>query len=423
MSRPAIATVLTLALALTSLGLVARPLSVDSVAAAAPSGRVRVIVVLQESAADPLAAARSLTQRHGGALAFVYEHALKGFAAEFPAQTIATLASDPRVAYVEPDQVVYALAELPTGVDRVEADKNPTAKIDGADQRVDADIAILDTGIAAHPDLNIAGGVNCTTSGIVRPKCKSGGYADKNGHGTHVAGIAAALDNGTGVVGVAPGARLWAVKVLSDNGSGYLSWIIAGIDWVTANASRIEVANMSLGCECSSQSLNTALNRSTDAGVVYVVAAGNSGKDASTFSPANHPRVIAVSAMADFDGKAGGQASPTCRSDVGADDTFATFSNYGSVVDLAAPGVCIRSTVPGGYATYSGTSMASPHVAGAAALYIVEHQIAKSSSRWSTVLNGLQQSWAVPQSHPCGFSGGKSGEPFLLLAPCDTASS
>ncbi|MCM8748110.1 S8 family peptidase [Thermomicrobiaceae bacterium CFH 74404] len=390
-------------------------------AAAAPSGRVRVIVVLRDDVVDPQRSAASLAQQYRGAVSFVYEHALKGFAAEFPAQVVPVLARDSRVSYVEPDQVVYAFGELPTGVDRIEADQNNTAQIDGSDQRVNVDIAILDTGIASHPDLNIAGGVNCTSGGILRPRCKSGGYADKNGHGTHVAGIAAARDNGSGVVGVAPGARLWAVKVLGDNGSGYLSWIIAGIDWVTNNASTIEVANMSLGCECSSQSLDAALNRSTDAGVVYVVAAGNSAKDASTFSPANHPRVITVSAMADFDGKAGGKATPTCRSDAGADDTFATFSNYGSVVDLAAPGVCIRSTVPGGYAVYSGTSMASPHGAGAAALYIVEKGIARSSTRWSTVRDGLRSDWAVPQSDDCGFSGGDLNEPFLLLAACEVA--
>ena len=171
---------------------------------------------------------------------------------------------------------------------------------------------------------------------------------------------------------MAPGARLWAVKVLNDQGSGYMSWIVAGIDYVTKNASAIEVANMSLGCECTSAALDTALTNSTNAGVVYVVAAGNSTKDASTFSPANHPRVITTSAVADFDGKAGGVGAATCRADE--DDTLANFSNFGSTVDIAAPGVCIRSTWNnGGYNTISGTSMASPHAAGAAALYVVQN--------------------------------------------------
>lgn len=144
-------------------------------------------------------------------MSFVYEHALRGVADEFSAQALSSLASDAQVSCVEPDQVVYAFNELPT---------NDAAKIDGSDQRVDVDVAILDTGIASHPDLNIAGGVKCTAGGIVRPTCKSGGYADANGHGTHVAGIAAAREKGSGVVAVAPGARLWAVKVLGDSGSG-----------------------------------------------------------------------------------------------------------------------------------------------------------------------------------------------------------
>jgi hypothetical protein len=205
-----------------------------------------------------------------------------------------------------------------------------------------------------------------------------------------------------------------------------MSWIVAGIDWVTANHKTIEVANMSLGCECTSQAMDDAITTSTQAGIVYVVAAGNSGKNASTFSPANHENVIAVSAMADFDGKAGAAAATTCRSDVGTDDTFATFSNFGDDVDLAAPGVCINSTIPGGgYAQYSGTSMASPHVAGAAALYIFENKdtVGKDENTWSTVRTGLQSSsWSVDNDSTCGFSGAKSSEPFLMLAACDTAS-
>jgi subtilisin family serine protease len=183
-----------------------------------------------------------------------------------------------------------------------------------------------------------------------------------------VAGTIGAIDNGEGVVGIAPGARMWAVKVLSGGGTGLESWIIAGVDWVTAHASEIEVANMSLGCGCAMPALDTAINKSVEAGVVYVVAAGNNHSDAKTFSPANNPNVITVSALADYDGEPGGKSSYTCEL-YGSDDTSATFSNYGSTVEVVAPGVCILSTVPGNqYAYLSGTSMASPHVAGAAAI-------------------------------------------------------
>jgi subtilisin family serine protease len=195
------------------------------------------------------------------------------------------------------------------------------------------------------------------------------GGDDDHYHGTHVAGIIGAIDNGVGVVGVAPGARLWAVKVLDKNGSGWSSWIIAGIDWVAANAATIEVANMSLGGSGYSQAEYDAIQGAVNEGVAFAVAAGNSDDDARNYSPAAFDNVLTVSALADFNGAQGGGASPTCRTDQ--DDTLADFSNWGSAVDIAAPGVCILSTYPiekGEYGTLSGTSMASPHAAGALAL-------------------------------------------------------
>lgn len=201
-----------------------------------------------------------------------------------------------------------------------------------------------------------------------------------------MAGIAAAKDNSIGVVGIAPGARLWAIKVLDSNGAGSISDIIAGIDYVTAHSNEIDVVNLSFGCECSSSALDAAINNAVNAGVVFVVAAGNDHKDASSFSPARNPNVIAVSAMADSDGECGGQGSSTKYGD---DDTFASFSNYGEAVDIVAPGVGILSTyIDGNYAQLSGTSMAAPHVAGSIALYESSHPGATPAQVKAALVDG-----------------------------------
>ena len=341
--------------------------------AAASQGAERktVIVVLRDGTGRPADVAAEMARRHGGRSGFVYEHALRGFTLEVPARAAAAIARDRRVASVEFDQVAsIAAQETPTGLRRISADSNGSLDIDGVDDvRVDVDVAVIDTGVDMdHPDLNVVGGTDCAGGKWWQAaSCEGDSGDDGNGHGSHVAGTIGAIDDGNGVVGVAPGARIHAVRVLDHRGSGQISWIVAGIDWVTERANIIDVANMSLGCECSSSAMNAAIASSVDAGIVYVAAAGNSDKNTSTFSPANHPDVIAVSALADFNGLPGGGASPTCRNDV--DDTLADFSNWGSAVDIAAPGVCITSTWRnGGYNTISGTSMASPHVAGAAAL-------------------------------------------------------
>lgn len=328
----------------------------------------RHIVVLRDSVANPAAAAADLGRRNGFDIDRVYSHAIKGFAARIPAGRLAALRNDPRVAYAEADQIARISQTTPTGIQRIFASSNTAIDIDGLDDyRVDVDVAIIDTGIDLdHPDLNVVASTNCSGSNPFRASCGSGGD-DDNAHGTHVAGTVGALDNGQGVVGVAPGARLHAVKVLRADGSGYISSIVAGIDWVTARAGTIEVANMSLGCQCTSTAMDQAIAKSVDAGVAYAVAAGNNDADASTFSPANHPDVLTVSALADFDGAPGGVGGPTCRGDQ--DDTLADFSNFGSRIEIAAPGVCILSSVPGGgYDWFSGTSMASPHAAGALGL-------------------------------------------------------
>ncbi|TLX86128.1 MAG: hypothetical protein E6K97_11615 [Thaumarchaeota archaeon] len=225
---------------------------------------------------------------------------------------------------------------------------------------VDADIAILDTGIDLnHPDLNVYRNVSFIPGG------KTGD--DDNGHGTHVAGIAAAKDNGKGVIGAAPGARLWSVKVCDKAGECKVSDMIKGIEYITQHADEIDVVNISVETPLS-PALNRAISASVKAGVTYVVAAGNYGHDASTTSPASDPDVMTVSAIADSDGKCGG-TGPALKAHNVTDDSFAHFSNFGPSVAIAAPGVDILSTyLKGGYAIDSGTSMAAPSVAGAAAL-------------------------------------------------------
>lgn len=359
----------------------------------------RMIVVFQPGARDVAELSNRLAGAWGRAPSFVYTTALQGFAAELPAAAREALAQNPLVAYVEDDPVRTITAQnVPTGIRRMFAAGNANVDIDGTDDfRVDVDVAIIDTGIDfEHPDLNVVGGVNCTANRPSRAKCTGGGD-DDHYHGTHVGGTVAALDNGDGVVGVAPGARLWAVKVLDRRGSGYGSWIIAGIDWVAANAATIEVANMSLGGTGYSQAEYDAIQGAVNAGVAFAVAAGNSNADANGYSPAAFDNALTVSALADFDGLAGGLGSSTCRTDQ--DDTLAGFSNWGSAVDIAAPGVCIYSTVPleqGSYGTLSGTSMASPHVAGALALLASRNNPANAAdveSLYSTLVNAGNLNW------------------------------
>jgi PKD repeat protein len=328
------------------------------------------MIIVFKDTANPTVTAPGLANAYGLQTGFIYEHALKGMSALVPPGRLIALQHDPRVAYVVEDlERTVSAQTIPTGIQRIFADENSAIDIDGSeDYAVDVDVAVIDTGIDfQHPELNVLGGINCTLSRTIAV-CEEGGD-DDHYHGTHVAGTIGAKDNGEGVVGVAPGARLWAVKVLNKRGSGYSSWIIAGIDWVTAHADTIEVANMSLGGAGFSQAEYDAIQGAVNAGVAFAVAAGNEDDDANNYSPGGFDNVLSVSASVDFDGLPGGLGSPTCFTDE--DDTLAYFSNWGPEVDIAAPGGCILSTYPlekGSYGTISGTSMASPHVAGALAL-------------------------------------------------------
>jgi subtilisin family serine protease len=295
-----------------------------------PPAPLNAYIVQVTQGADPRQVGRGVVQRTNGKLGHVYTNAVRGFSVQLPPGLAKqAIEAQSGVLLVEPDVVVHAVGQtLPTGVDRIEADNS------GATIPVDVDIAIIDTGVDIdHPDLTVVGGRHFYSLwGLLA--FEDDLYDDDNGHGTHCAGIAAAKDNDIGVVGVAPGARIYAVKALDSTGSGYLSDVIAGVDWVTAHASTIEVASMSLTAIANSSIFRTAIQNSVGAGVVHFVAAGNDARDvygldgifgtSDDIIPAAYPEAAAISAMADSDGIPGGYGPST---EYGSDDSFAYFSN------------------------------------------------------------------------------------------------
>ncbi|MFL5648950.1 MAG: S8 family serine peptidase [Chloroflexota bacterium] len=363
--------------------------SPDSAPAGALDATGRYIVVLRDGT-NTAAVVDKVRKRDGVKADRTFGKTIRGFSAKLDKQQKRDLLADPNVAALVPDEVIHLTAQsVPTGVSRVGGRQNTIAAIDGSDRRVDADVAIVDTGIGSHPDLNVAGGYNCSSSDRTA-------WRDKNNHGTHVAGTVAALDNGIGVVGIAPGARVWGVKILNDNGFGYISWYICGLDWILAQHDPadptrplFEAVNMSVtkygsddhNCGYTTKDLlHRAICRVVAGGITVVAAAANDSHNAAHNIPASYNEVITVSALADTDGKAGGLGGNRCYSWGGydKDDTFADFSNYGGDVDIMAPGKCIMSTIPGPSYTYmSGTSMAAPTVTGAVALYKSSRPYAK----------------------------------------------
>jgi hypothetical protein len=396
------------------------------------SGTTDVIVVLDRGFAPAERAAKharagDVAREFGLVPQHTYGTALFGFAAKVPAARLNALRNDPRVASVELDEVhAIDIQDLPTGIDRTEADLAFPALGDETGLQVLFDVAILDTGIDPnHPDLNVAGGRNFDRG-------NKQNWSDNHGHGTHVAGTVGALDNGFGVVGVAPGVRLWGFRVCNNGGLCSTSARVAGMDWIASKKADFKAgrsgginfvsANMSIGfpgdaqpCSASSGALHQAACAMINEGVVLAMSAGNDGSLKQAW-----PEPLVVSALADFDGKAGGAGASTCFFDF--DDTSAYFSNYGSTIDIAAPGACIVSTFPGGaYGTLSGTSMASPHVAGAVALYLHANP-GISPVVDGTGVNAIKTALinaAKPEGDPCGYTNDHaaqgSNEPLLFL--------
>jgi subtilisin family serine protease len=310
------------------------------------------IVIFSSDVTDAPGLAGRLVSAHGGSIGHVYQHAIRGFSASLPAQAVEALSRNPSVAFIEPDQVFTTSAtQSPAtwGLDRIDQRARPldnsyTYNATGAGVHA----YIIDTGILlGHTEFTgrIGNGFDAVTSG--------GNANDCNGHGTHVAGTV-----GGTVYGVAKSATLHPVRVLSCSGSGSTSGVIAGVDWVTANHVKPAVANMSLGGGASS-ALDLAVSNSIAAGISYAVAAGNGNfagiaQDACNYSPARVGPAITVGSSTSSDAKS-------------------SWSNYGNCVDFFAPGSSITSawhTSTTATNTISGTSMASPHVAGAAALYV-----------------------------------------------------
>ena len=341
------------------------------------------IVVFQNSVADPASVATELVNTAGGSLLHVYTSAIKGFAARLPAPATDALGRNPLVASVEGDQVMRADVTQsmnangdPWGLDRIDQNALPLSRTyTYTSTGAGVHAYIIDTGIwTLHPEFggratNVFDAYHATGE-------------DCNGHGTHVAGTI-----GAATYGVAKGVSLHGVRVLSCVGVGLNSDVIAGVDWVTANHLNPAVANMSLGGG-KSPALDQAVTNLWNSGVFLAVAAGNDNVDACTESPSGAASVFTVAASEKTDAKA-------------------SYSNWGTCVEAYAPGSAIVSTYLGGTTmSLSGTSMATPHVVGVAALYKATFGDQPSAS---------VSSWIISNSTSGVITGNVSGTPNRLL--------
>ena len=341
------------------------------------------IVVLQSNVANPATVARDLVNAAGGSLLRVYTSAIKGFAARLSAPAAATLQGNPLVASVEPDQVMRADVTQamdvngdPWGLDRIDQGALPLSRTyTYTSTGAGVHAYIIDTGIwTLHAEFGGRANNVFDAYGATGEDC--------NGHGTHVSGTI-----GAATYGVAKAVSLHGVRVLSCAGLGLNSDVIAGVDWVTANHVNPAVANMSLGGG-KSPALDQAVTNLYNSGVFLAVAAGNDNVDACTESPSGAASVFTVAASTKTDAKA-------------------SYSNWGTCVEAYAPGSAIVSTYLGGTTmSLSGTSMATPHVVGVAALY----KATNGNQPSATVAN-----WITTNATAGVITGNGNGTPNLLL--------